>query len=63
MKIYYVGVLEKSGSTGKTVISAEDVSNFSYFYRKNVQQFLKFTSEVVVGRTNVEQRVRVQVIS
>ncbi|XP_063726548.1 synaptobrevin homolog YKT6-like [Symsagittifera roscoffensis] len=60
MKIYYVGVLEKSGSTGKTVISAEDVSNFSYFYRKNVQQFLKFTSEVVVGRTNVEQRVRVQ---
>ncbi|XP_075241127.1 synaptobrevin homolog YKT6-like [Convolutriloba macropyga] len=61
MKIFYAAVLEKNGtSSGKTLIAAEDLTSFSFFQRKTVREFLKFTSEVIVSRTNVEQRVRVQ---
>ena len=62
MKIFYAAVLEKNGtSSGKTLIAAEDLTSFSFFQRKTVREFLKFTSEVIVSRTSVEQRVRVQV--
>lgn len=60
MKIFYVAVLEKSGATGKTLVASEELNTFSFFQRRTVREFLKFTSEVVVSRTNVEQRIRVQ---
>ena len=63
MKIFYIAVLEKSGSTGKTLVASEELNTFSFFQRRTVREFLKFTSEVVVSRTNVEQRIRVQVIT
>ena len=61
MKIYYIAVLEKIGDSGKTLVAAEELNTFSFFQRKTVREFLKFTSEVVVSRTSVEQRVRVKV--
>lgn len=60
MKIFYIAVLEKTGATGKTLVASEELNTFSFFQRKTVREFLKFTAEVIVSRTNVEQRIRVQ---
>jgi synaptobrevin family protein YKT6 len=62
MKIFYVAVAQKEpqSGNGNTLLAGEDLTSFNYFQRKTIREFLKFTSEVVIGRTNNEQRVRVQ---
>lgn len=51
VKLFYIAVLFKH--PGKAVIlkSANDVSSFSFFQRPSVLEFLKFSSQIIVGRS------------
>lgn len=61
MKLYSLTVLYK-GVDGqvKKLCSASDLASFGYFQRSSVQEFMDFTSKILVERTNVAQRAAVR---
>ncbi|CAI5758915.1 unnamed protein product [Candida verbasci] len=61
MKIYYIGIL-KTNDPSKTIelSSARDLSQFSFFERNGVSQFMTFFSETVSQRTAKGQRQSVE---
>ncbi|RLV93117.1 Synaptobrevin YKT6 [Spathaspora sp. JA1] len=59
MKIYYIGVL-RTGEKTLELTSARDLSQFSFFERNSVSQFMTFFSETVAKRTTSGQRQSVE---
>lgn len=59
MKIYYIGIL-KVGDSAVELCSARDLSQFSFFERLSVSQFMTFFSETVSQRTAAGQRQSIE---
>lgn len=59
MKIYYIGIL-KVGDKVVELCSARDLSQFSFFERSSVSQFMTFFSETVSQRTPSGQRQSIE---
>lgn len=59
MKIYYIGIL-KVGDSVVELSSARDLSQFSFFERSSVSQFMTFFSETVSQRTPAGQRQSIE---
>ncbi|GEQ66781.1 hypothetical protein JCM33374_g444 [Metschnikowia sp. JCM 33374] len=59
MKIYYIGIL-KVGEKAIELASASDLSQFSFFERSSVAQFMTFFSETVSQRTPAGQRQSIE---
>lgn len=65
MKIFSISVLYKpsdsnGGGQAKILKSASDLSNFGFFQRGSVNEFLKFTSKILVERSTVGSRSSVK---
>ncbi|KAI3403931.1 YKT6 [Candida oxycetoniae] len=60
MKVYYIGILKTTGSKTVELTSARDLSQFSFFERNGVSQFMTFFSETVAQRTAAGQRQSVE---
>ncbi|RCK55854.1 Synaptobrevin YKT6 [Candida viswanathii] len=60
MKIYYIGILTTSGDKSIELTSARDLSQFSFFERNGVSQFMTFFAETVSQRTPAGQRQSVE---
>ncbi|XP_002738196.1 synaptobrevin homolog YKT6-like [Saccoglossus kowalevskii] len=52
MKIFALSILHK-GVKVTTLKAAYDLSSFGYFQKSSVQEFMKFTSQIIVERTQV----------
>lgn len=59
MKIYYIGIL-RVGESVVELTSARDLSQFSFFERSSVSQFMTFFSETVSQRTLAGQRQSIE---
>ncbi|EGW34806.1 uncharacterized protein SPAPADRAFT_57881 [Spathaspora passalidarum NRRL Y-27907] len=59
MKIYYIGIL-RTGDKTLELTSARDLSQFSFFERNSVSQFMTFFAETVSKRTQAGQRQSVE---
>nr|XP_054766336.1 synaptobrevin homolog YKT6-like [Lytechinus pictus] len=60
MKLFSIVVLYK-GPTKVTILkSASDLSSFGYFQKSSVQEFMNFTSKIVVERTQQKMRASVK---
>ncbi|PIK58205.1 putative synaptobrevin-like YKT6 [Apostichopus japonicus] len=51
MKLHAICILYKGGTKVQTLKSAYDLSSFGYFQKSSAQEFMKFTSQIVVERT------------
>ncbi|CAK7909122.1 protein transport protein Sec22p [[Candida] anglica] len=60
MKIYYIGILRTGGEKALELTSARDLSQFSFFERTGVSQFMTFFSETVSQRTKSGQRQSIE---
>lgn len=60
MKVYYIGILNTSGDKAVELTSARDLSQFSFFERNGVSQFMTFFAETVSQRTPAGQRQSVE---
>lgn len=60
MKVFFIGVFKKEGEDATLIKSASDLSTFSFFQRSSADDFLKFTSKMVVSRTDVSTRTSIQ---
>ncbi|CAX44526.1 synaptobrevin homologue, putative [Candida dubliniensis CD36] len=60
MKIYYIGILRSTGDKAVELTSARDLSQFSFFERNGVSQFMTFFAETVSQRTQPGQRQSVE---
>jgi synaptobrevin family protein YKT6 len=61
MRLYSLTVMYK-GADGKVtkLCNTSDLQSFGYFQRSSVQEFMDFTSKILVERTNVSQRASVR---
>lgn len=61
MRLYSLTILYK-GVDGRVrkLSGASDLQSFGYFQRSSVQEFMDFTSKILVERTNVAQRASVR---
>ncbi|XP_060712349.1 synaptobrevin homolog YKT6 [Hemiscyllium ocellatum] len=60
MKLYSLSILYK-GATGVNLLKAAyDVSTFSFFQRSSVQEFMTFTSQLIVERSQRGSRAAVK---
>ncbi|ODQ79315.1 hypothetical protein BABINDRAFT_49890 [Babjeviella inositovora NRRL Y-12698] len=60
MKLYYIGILRNTGDKAVELSSARDLSQFSFFERSSVSQFMNFFSETVSQRTAAGQRQSIE---
>lgn len=60
VKLYYLAVLYKHPTKVITLKSANDLSSFGFFQRNSVQEFMKFTSQILVERTPAPTRTSVR---
>lgn len=60
VKLYFIGVFKKEGDDATLIQSASDLSTFGFFQRTSAEDFLKFTSKMVVARTEVSTRTSIQ---
>lgn len=60
MKIYYIGILRNTNEKTLELCNAKDLSQFGFFERNGVSQFMTFFSETVAGRTSPGQRQSIE---
>ncbi|KAI5953614.1 YKT6 [Candida jiufengensis] len=60
MKVYYIGILKSNGDKTIELTSSRDLSQFSFFERNGVSQFMTFFAETVAQRTPKGQRQSVE---
>lgn len=60
MKLYSLSVLYKGESKTVLLKAAYDVSSFSFFQRSSVQEFMTFTSQLIVERSAKGSRASVK---
>lgn len=56
VKLYFIGVFKKKGEDATLIDSASDLSTFGFFQRNSADDFLKFTSKMVISRLEVGTR-------
>ena len=59
MKLYALLVMYKTEETPQKLKGAFDVSSFSFFQRKSVEEFMNFTAKIMTERTQVGDRTSV----
>ncbi|KAF6087173.1 YKT6 v-SNARE-like protein [Phyllostomus discolor] len=60
MKLYCLSVLYKGEPKAALLKAASDVSSFSFFQRSSVQEFMTFTSQLIVERSAKGSRASVK---
>ncbi|XP_049645631.1 synaptobrevin homolog YKT6 isoform X2 [Suncus etruscus] len=60
MKLYSLGVLYKGDPKVVLLKNAHDVSSFSFFQRSSVSEFMTFTSQLIVERSQKGSRASVR---
>lgn len=60
MKIYYIGVFRNDTDKALELTEVKDLSQFGFFERSSVGQFMTFFSETVASRTSAGQRQSVE---
>ncbi|KAG8141420.1 putative Synaptobrevin YKT6-B-like protein [Naja naja] len=60
MKLYSLSVLYKGDPKVHLLKAAYDVSSFSFFQRSSVQEFMTFTSQLIVERSELGSRASVK---
>lgn len=60
MKIYYIGVFRSDSEKALELSEVNDLSQFGYFERSSVGQFMTFFAETVATRTSAGQRQSVE---
>uniref|UniRef100_A0A3P9JHX5 Synaptobrevin homolog YKT6 n=1 Tax=Oryzias latipes TaxID=8090 RepID=A0A3P9JHX5_ORYLA len=60
MKLYSLSVLYKGATKSNLLKAAFDLSSFSFFQRSSVQEFMTFTSALIVERTSQGTRASVK---
>lgn len=56
VKLYFLGVFKKQGDDAQLIKSAVDLSSFGFFQRNSADDFLKFTTKMVVSRMEIATR-------
>ncbi|ESO07874.1 hypothetical protein HELRODRAFT_185407 [Helobdella robusta] len=61
MKLFAINILYK-GTNGKVkkLTGSSELSSFGFFQRSSAQEFMDFTSKIIVERTNTSQRSSVK---
>ncbi|CAK9438676.1 uncharacterized protein LODBEIA_P29000 [Lodderomyces beijingensis] len=60
MKVYYIGIIKTAGAKALELTSSKDLTQFSFFERNGVSQFMTFFAETIAQRTNAGQRQSVE---
>ncbi|CAL9737922.1 hypothetical protein MOSE0_M11386 [Monosporozyma servazzii] len=60
MKIYFIGVFRNDSEKALELSEVKDLSQFGFFERSSVGQFMTFFSETVASRTSAGQRQSVE---
>ncbi|XP_077418057.1 synaptobrevin homolog YKT6 [Vanacampus margaritifer] len=60
MKLYSLSVHYKGATKANLLKSAYDLSSFSFFQKSSIQEFMTFTSALIVERTTVGSRASVK---
>ena len=60
MKIYYIGIFRSDPEKALELSAVKDLSQFGYFERSSVGQFMTFFAETVATRTTAGQRQSVE---
>lgn len=60
MKLYSLSILYKGATKSNLLKAAYDLSSFSFFQRSSIQEFMTFTSALIVERTSQGTRASVK---
>ncbi|XP_069563957.1 synaptobrevin homolog YKT6 isoform X1 [Brachyistius frenatus] len=60
MKLYSLSILFKGATKANLLKAAYDLSSFSFFQRSSIQEFMTFTSALIVERTSQGSRASVK---
>ncbi|KAM6289153.1 synaptobrevin homolog YKT6 isoform 2-T2 [Aegotheles albertisi] len=60
MRLYSLSVLYKGAPPARLLKAAYDVSSFSFFQRASVQEFMAFTTQLIVERSALGSRASVR---
>ncbi|XP_039256453.1 synaptobrevin homolog YKT6-like [Styela clava] len=60
VKLYSISVIFKAPSKVNILKAANDVTEFGFFQRSSVAEFLKFTTQICAERTQINQRQSVK---
>uniref|UniRef100_A0A3Q3GEZ4 YKT6 v-SNARE homolog (S. cerevisiae) n=1 Tax=Labrus bergylta TaxID=56723 RepID=A0A3Q3GEZ4_9LABR len=60
MKLYSLSIHHKGATKANLLKAAYDLSSFSFFQRSSVQEFMTFTSALIVERTSQGSRASVK---
>lgn len=60
VKLFFIGVFKKQGDDATLMKSAADLSTFGFFQRNSADDFLKFTTKMVVSRMDVSTRTSIK---
>ncbi|XDV54802.1 hypothetical protein PO909_023013 [Leuciscus waleckii] len=60
MKLYSLSILYKGSTKSNLLKAAYDLSSFSFFQRSSVQEFMTFTSALIVERSALGSRASVK---
>ena len=60
MKIYYIGILRNNTEKALELTEVKDLSQFGFFERSSVGQFMTFFADTVATRTSAGQRQSVE---
>ncbi|NXE30868.1 YKT6B protein, partial [Ardeotis kori] len=60
MRLYSLSVLYRGDPGARLLKAAYDVSTFNFFQRSSVQEFMTFTSQLIVERSELGTRASVK---
>lgn len=60
MKLFSLQILYKTDTSAKLLQASHELSDFGYFQRSSVREFMDFTAKVVCERTARCQRVQIK---
>uniref|UniRef100_A0A3P8X2K7 YKT6 v-SNARE homolog (S. cerevisiae) n=1 Tax=Cynoglossus semilaevis TaxID=244447 RepID=A0A3P8X2K7_CYNSE len=60
MKLYSLSILHKGATKSHLLKAAYDLSSFSFFQRSSIQEFMTFTTALIVERTTQGSRASVK---
>src|SRR5687767_6431922 len=60
VKLYSLSILYKGPQVAMALKAAHDLSSFGFFQRSSVQEFMTFTSKIIVERTSPAARQSVK---
>lgn len=60
VKLYHLSVLCKQSNKATSLCSASDLTSFGFFQRNSIQEFMQFTSQILVERSQPATRTSVK---